>query len=316
MISTSNVQTCRVVRALRFENASRTFNRLAILAVGVSLSLVVVGLAVAAPINYGSFSGSTVDYKQVMEDSNSGDALPLFGAPTVTAPVTPGYPAVPCVNCGIPDDSLSFNPVGFNAHAAGAGGNDLTDGQLKFVVDAKQGFAINNLHLSEAGDTTLAGFGSDLTTTSVFASVFVSITQVDDANHAPVNKTLQMAFTADPPKLNPQNQFRLGTDGGGGPVYFKTWSGSLNVDLDQILTDAGVAFDSGTTLVTFNIDNVLTASSQAGTQSTIAKKQFGGVSITVTTSGGGGPDVPEPASLALAAIGVFGLVAARRFRVA
>ena len=142
---------CRrvVLCAFRLEGASHVFSRLAILAVAVSISLAATE-TVCAAIIYGSFSGTTVDYKQVMEDSNTGDALPLFGPPTVQAPITPGFPGVPCVNCGIPDDSLSFNPVGFNAHASGAGGIDMTDGQLKFVIDPKQGFAVNKLTLTRS----------------------------------------------------------------------------------------------------------------------------------------------------------------------
>src|SRR3990172_510762 len=95
--------------------------------------------AQAVPINYGTFMGNTVSYVDVTEDSNSGDALPLFGAPTVSA------------------DSLDFDPVGFDANATGALGVDVTDGNLNFMVVAKRGKAIQSLELSEAGDTTLAG---------------------------------------------------------------------------------------------------------------------------------------------------------------
>src|SRR3972149_8732846 len=103
-----------------------------IMAAGV-LSFVVVGqLAQAAPINYGSFAGSTVDYLSVTEDANSaGDAPPLFGEPATLGPVTPGYPAVPCVLCAIPGNSLDFDPTGFRASAAGAAGGGRPYGKLK-----------------------------------------------------------------------------------------------------------------------------------------------------------------------------------------
>ena len=58
----------------------------AFLAVAVTCCL---GLAnvEAAPITYGDFAGSTVMYLDVTENTNSGDTLPLFGAPTVAGDV-------------------------------------------------------------------------------------------------------------------------------------------------------------------------------------------------------------------------------------
>ena len=72
---------------------------------------------------------------------SAADAAPLFGEPFALSPPAT-YPCVPCVLCTIPGNSLNFDPTGFSASASGAGGTDITDGQLKFTVVAKPGFGI------------------------------------------------------------------------------------------------------------------------------------------------------------------------------
>src|SRR5688572_27893436 len=133
------------MRAFKVDYLARGSHRPALIAGFCLLSLVAAQVTDAAPINYGSFMGNTVTYVDVTEDTNSGDTQPLFGAPTVTG------------------DSIDFNPVGFDANATGAGGNDITDAQLSFMVVAKDpfgsDFGITNINFSEAGDTTMAGLG-------------------------------------------------------------------------------------------------------------------------------------------------------------
>jgi hypothetical protein len=247
-------------------------------------------LSVAAPINYGTFIGNTVTYVNVTEDTNSGDTQPLFGAPTVTG------------------DSIDFNPVGFDANSTGVG-SDTTDGQLTFFVvantDPNTDFAIDSISFAEAGDTTLAGMGNNNTFTSVTADVFVNIYEVDGVGINTITIPTGLVFTPS------GGTYELGTDGGGGPYYHTQWSGSLLVDLTQALIDEGVAFDLGVTKISVNIDNTLTAVSQAGTFAVIAKKDFGGLSVTVNQPGQG--EIPEPASVALALFGMA-LVAVRRAR--
>lgn len=241
----------------------------------------------AAPINYGSFMGNTVTYVDVTEDANSaGDAPPLFGAPVVS----------PAAN------SISFNPVGFNASASGAGGNDITDGNLSFMIVAKPTYAINNISLNEGGETTLIGFTAlPGTFTSVTANVFVTINEVDGVGIAfAPPESLNLTFTPS------GGTFDLLTDGGGGPLYNQGWSGTLPINVNQILINRGIPFVLGATKVTFNIDNTLSALSQAGTFALIAKKQFGGVSITVNS--------PEPATWAMAGIGALVVAGRRRVR--
>jgi len=253
----------------------------------------------AAPINYGSFMGSTVMYLDVREAANSaGDSAPLFGEPATVGPVTPGYPAVPCVMCSIPGDSLDFDPTGFNASAAGAGGVDVTDGNLTFKIMAKPANWISNLKLTEAGDLTMIGTGTDLTSVSVTAVGVLNISEVDNLG---IN-TIVYPFVVN---FSPSGgTFGLLSDGGGGPVYFDDWSGSLMIDVDALLAAAVVngdipAFARGATKISVNLDNVLVAQSQSGTSSLIAKKDFG-VSIRV--------NIPEPATFTVAAIGLLGVV--------
>jgi hypothetical protein len=243
--------------------------------------------AFGTPVNYGTFVGNTVAYVDVSEDSNSGDPLPLFGAPTVSG------------------DSLDFNPIGFNAHASGAAGSDITDANLTFGVSALPNFAIKNITLSEAGDTTLSGFGTNATITSVTADGHLNISEVDGSGIGVIAVPIALTFTPN------GGLYKFG-DHGGGPIFHTAFSGSLFLDIQQILNDHFVSFQGGATKISIDIDNTLVATSEDGTFSLIAKKDFGGVSVTVNNPlGGGGPNSPEPTSLVLAFLGFAGLAIRR-----
>jgi hypothetical protein len=254
------------------------------------------------PIKYGSFSGTTVNYTGVSEDTNSGDTLPLFGEPATLGPVTPGFPAVPCVNCAIPGNSLNFDPTGFGASASGAGGTDITDGNLTFTVVAKQGHGITSISLAEAGDLTLAGTGTDATNVGVSANGALNIVAVDGAGITPIVVPISLTMTPS------GGTFGLVSDGGASAPfpYFANWSGSWAQNLSTILAANGFGPNQLVTQLSINIDNTLTASSEAGTIALIAKKEFGGLSITATT-------IPEPATWILLAIcGLAGAACRKR----
>ncbi len=251
----------------------------------VALCLATIQQSHGAPINYGSHVGNTVSYIDVTEESNSGDTLPLFGAPLYSA------------------DSIDFNPVGFDANSTG-GGADITDSNLSFGVHANPGFAINNINFKESGDTTLAGIGTDATFTKVTADGVLSITEVDGQLITVISTPIALTFTPS------AGDFGLLTDGGGGPFFHAQWFGSLSLNIAQILTTAGQPFVAGATKISINIDNTLTAVSQLGTSSLISKKDFGGVSITINAPPSGG--IPEPATGVLAGCAMLGLLLWRR----
>jgi hypothetical protein len=249
----------------------------------MSRAAVAVPMVCGTSLCYGDFMGDTVTYVDVKEDSNSGDTLPLFGEPSVSG------------------DSLDFDPVGFDANASGAGGNDTTDANLRFMVMAKPLHIIKNLTMSEAGDTTLSGFGNFMTFTSVTASVFVDILEIDGVGVNNISFNGNMVFSPS------GGQYDLS---GGGPLFHTIWDGSLFIDVMGVL-DAAVAngdippYAFGATKISVNMDNTLTALSQQGTAALIAKKDAGGISITV--------NIPEPSSLALVGLGLLAIGSVRRF---
>jgi hypothetical protein len=221
-------------------------------------------------INYGTLVGTTVTYVNVTESSAT-DQVPLFGSPIISG------------------NTLDFNPQGFAATSTG-GGIDLTDGQLNLLIQAHSGYSIPMIQFSEAGDFSLAGFGTANTRVTVAATFFLDVLKVDGVSIDPVSIAAHMTFS---PKLN--GQFDLINDAGVGNI----WTGVFDFNLNAALSSHGITFENGATEVRVNLDNTLLAISEAGSTAYIAKKDFKGLGITV---------VPEPSVIAMSLFGVAALV--------
>ncbi len=205
-------------------------------------------------------------------------------------------------------DTLDFDPVGFNAHASGANGIDLTDGNLAFMVKAKPGNGINNISISELGDTTLSGFGTDKTFTAVTMHGILNISEVGFVGINTVSMPISIT------NFSPSGgTFGLASDFGGGPGGSLGWSGSTLIDLTTANPAVAAAYAAQklnpalpVTKISVNFDNTLMALSELGTQSLIAKKDSG---ITIRTN------IPEPTTCVLALFGMLAtLVSIRRSR--
>lgn len=226
--------------------------------------------------NYGNFAGTTVNFLNVSESSVS-ESIALYHDPVVAA------------------NTLDFNPQNFGAFAAGAGGIDLTDGQLSLTMVGTNGYAIPTIKFWEVGDFTLIGAGTAGTFVDVTANFYINITKVDGVGITPVNLGGSMTFSP-----VGSGTFTLP----GNPGFGLLWGGMINFDINNALTLAGVPYLNGATEVQFTLDNELIALSELGTIARIQKKDFqGSVGISVI--------VPEPSILALTLCGA-GLLVGRR----
>ena len=246
---------------------------------GLIVSLVVcLPICNATSIIYGTFTGSTVVYQNVTEDSIT-DAVPLFGTPIISG------------------DTLDFNPI-FKSYSAG-GASDMTDGQLLTTITAKAGKYIDEITFNEAGDYSIFGSGTAATYAKVTNKLFIDIYDVYD----PITKTTfgintiqimaTMTFTPS------SGDYYLGIDS-----EEDIWSGSVTSDLTAALAANGWA-NHYATRISINLDNTLKTKSEAGTSAYIAKKNFSGLGITAETV-----NIPEPMTMAI--LGFGGLLLARK----
>ena len=190
-------------------------------------------------------------------------------------------------------NTLTFSPNGFEATCTNAdcGGLASTTDTVVFRVDANEGNFIDDIILSEAGDTNLTEFlGGATGITTVTADVFVDILEVNGSPVGGVNAIAAMVFTS-------SGDYSLASEGDG----LHAWSGNLTLDINQVLADNSIVGQA--TLVEVSIANTLTATSSVGAIATIEKKDVSGLSITV---------VPEPGTALLMGLGLAGLASIRR----
>ena len=92
--------------------------------------------AAADRIDYGSITGDTVVFSQIVETSSTTDG-PVYGSPF-------GF-----------EDTMSFVPFGFQATSFGT--LDFEEGRLSFTVTANEGFVIESMELMQASSFLLFG---------------------------------------------------------------------------------------------------------------------------------------------------------------
>lgn len=227
----------------------------------------------AQAVLYGDFNGSTVDFLAV-QDQNG-----LFGAPTVSG------------------DSLDFSPNTFEAICPGAPSCPpdpaLVDDTLTITIQANSGSYIDDVLLTEAGDTVLSSFLNAFAATQVSATVFVDIFEIDGVSVNNINGNAQMVFT-NGGQYTTTNGY-LGTN---------VWTGTLLIDLDAII--AANQATGRATRVQLNLNNTLIAFAASGASARIEKKDIDGLAITI---------VPEPGTALLMGLGLAGLASVRRTRV-
>lgn len=235
--------------------------------------MLLIGLAAttaqAASINYGDFSDippGAVMYQDVTESSGT-DAVPLFGAPSIT------------------EDTLDFDPKGFVAFA-GSGGSDITDGQLNFSIETFPGTGISSMLFREGGDYSLLGTGSAATMIAGGISVRVEIIEVDGvALPSPIDVLASASFTANLV---------------GSPTALSPWSNVLFVDFGPAL--ANIPHNLGVTKANVVLDDLLAAISEPLSTALIAKKDF---TIIPTIEGNPIPEPASLALFTLGAACVF-----------
>jgi len=177
-------------------------------------------------------------------------------------------------------NDLVFFPADFKAASTG-GGVDATGSHLQITITSNSpSHTIDTLNLTEFGDVVLAGFlGTGATGAQVSLAGFVTVLETTAGAISPV--VIPFIGT-----YSPTNLFLFTTHPG-----TTLWSASISIDIESIVPDA--------TKVVLSLDNDLFAASEATTSAKIQKKVVDGPAIVVS--------VPEPAALALLALGTLGL---------
>ncbi|MEM6333412.1 MAG: PEP-CTERM sorting domain-containing protein [Planctomycetota bacterium] len=195
-------------------------------------------LPAQAAIEYGDYSGDTIDYLDVAEDDQG-----LFGAPFISG------------------DSLVFTPLDFEALAAD-GDIDLVDGTFSAILMTTDDAPLVSVELFESGFFTLSGDGGEDTRVIAGLAATVNILEVDGE-----------VFEDNPSTLNFSEilaDFNLGDDG---ENLLTDWSGSFELPI-AAAAEEYLGITGNITKAAIVVDNQLLAFSEEGSVSFIDKKSF------------------------------------------
>lgn len=269
----------RLLRRLVSFSVSCLSSRFTVTSFSLALSFFIANASHSATIVHGDYSvpGTGITFQDVSESSTT-DPVPMFNAPD---------PSI------LP---LDFDPTSFTSFSAN-GGADVTIGQLNFTIkglsNASGLVGIDAISLFEFGDYTLAGSGGAATSTSAGASMLATVTEIDGVSIAPQN-------------LAPVNA-SFG-DSLPGIALSAPWSLGITVDVAAQLIGLGYPAAAQATKVEVVIVNTLVSTSEPGTVAVINKTDFKiGLDTEAIRYA-----IPEPHTLALAAIAMCVAAALRR----
>ena len=215
----------------------------------VAVSSLLIALPALAQVNYGDFSGTGIDFKQVTETTQSaGDPAVLWDTPAL----------------GGTGDQLLFFPPSYTSSCA-SGSSDVTSSLLTTDLEAQTGVHIETVMLVETGDSVLTSFppfGTPATNGSASLSGTVTVTETTSGPITPVVIPFVGTFT-------PSDTFAL-------PANFgtETWSGSVTVDVASVVPLA--------TKATLALDNTLSTNCAPGaTSGLIQKKTVSGPGVSL-----------------------------------
>jgi hypothetical protein len=121
----------------------------------VQVVLLLFASSAAATYSHGNYSGTTIDFININETTNTAAPEPLFGAPTGVG------------------DRLLFFPTLYSSYSED-GGADTTSATLQIMLQAQAGNFIETVRIREYGDYSLTGSGSGGTQAHISGGLFVT----------------------------------------------------------------------------------------------------------------------------------------------